>query len=120
MEDTIAPEIVSASASPKVLWPPNHKMVTVNVKAEVKDACGDTSWKVLSVKSSQPLNGKGDGNTETDFKILDDHTVSLRAERSGNDKEGRVYTITLQATDEAGNTSERTTVTVTVPHDKKN
>lgn len=120
VEDTIAPEIVSASASPKVLWPPNHKMVTVNLEAEVKDACGDTSWKVLSVKSSQPNNGKGDGNTDTDFKILDNHTVSLRAERSGNDKEGRVYTITLQATDDAGNTSERKTVMVTVPHDKKN
>lgn len=118
VEDTIAPVIVSASANPKVLWPPNHKMVTVNVKAEVRDACAETTWKILSVKSSQPLNGKGDGNTEVDFKILDDHSVQLRAERAGGDKEGRIYTITLQATDEAGNKSARETVTVKVPHNK--
>lgn len=36
VEDTIAPVIVSVSADPKVLWPPNHKMVPVT------DACGPT------------------------------------------------------------------------------
>ncbi len=119
VEDTIAPEIVSVLADPGVLWPPNHKMVKVHVSALVKDACGDAKWKILSVKSNQPLNGKGDGNTETDFKIINDHAVSLRAERAGNDKKGRVYTITVQATDEAGNKSTRETVTVSVPHDKR-
>lgn len=118
VEDTIAPVITSASTNPKTLWPPNHKMVTVNVSAVVKDACGETTWEILSVKSSQPANGKGDGNTDVDFKILDDHSVSLRAERAGNDKEGRIYTITLRATDEAGNKSALKTVTVTVPHDQ--
>ncbi|MEO5712054.1 MAG: CHRD domain-containing protein [Luteolibacter sp.] len=118
VEDTIAPVITSASTNPKTLWPPNHKMVTVNVKAVVTDACGDTTWKIVSVKSSQPANGKGDGNTAVDFKILDDHSVSLRAERAGNDKAGRIYTITLRATDEAGNKSAFKTVTVTVPHDQ--
>lgn len=118
VEDTIAPVIVSASANPKTLWPPNHKMVTVNLSADVKDACGDTTWKVIAVKSNQPANGKGDGNTSVDFRIVNDHTVELRAERSGKDKEGRVYSIILQATDEAGNKSERKTVAVVVQHDK--
>ncbi len=116
VEDTIAPEIISVSASPETLWPPNHKMVTVRVSANVKDACGDTTWEVISVKSSQPENGKGDGNTDSDFKIIDEHTVLLRAERAGNDKGGRVYTITIRATDEAGNKSALETVKVTVPH----
>ena len=118
VEDTIAPVIVSVSADPKVLWPPNHKMVPVTVKAKVTDACGPTTWEILSVTSNQAVDAKGSGNTSPDWRITGDHTVSLRAERSGKDKGGRVYTIRIQATDEAGNKSEISTVRVTVPHDQ--
>lgn len=119
VEDTIAPEIISASASPSDLWPPNHKFVTVVVDARVKDACGKTTWKIIKVRSSQPVTGKGD-NTNPDFKIVDDHVVKLRAERRGKVEGGRVYSIIIQAKDEAGNKSERKTVKVTVPHDQGN
>ena len=118
VEDTIAPVIVSVSANPKVLWPPNHKMIPVTVKAKVTDACGPTTWEILSVTSNQAVDAKGSGNTSPDWKITGDHTVSLRAERTGKDKGGRIYTITLQATDEAGNTSETSAVRVTVPHNQ--
>jgi hypothetical protein len=40
----------------------------------------------------------------------------LRAERSGGGS-GRIYTVTVEATDEAGNTTTATTE-VTVPHSK--
>lgn len=116
--DTIAPVIISTSANPKVLWPPNHKMIPVKVKAEVTDACGSTTWKIISVTSNQAVDARGSGNTSPDWKITDDHTVLLRAERSGKDKAGRVYTIRVRATDEAGNESEISTVKVTVPHDQ--
>ena len=112
-EDTIAPEIKSLSVSPKILWPPNHKMVKVIVDAKVTDACDENpQWKIVSVKSDQPT-----GDT-TDIKITGDHTVNLRAERSGKDKDGRTYTIKVVATDNAGNRSEPETVTITVPHDQ--
>jgi hypothetical protein len=42
--------------------------------------------------------------------------MSLRAERSGTGS-GRVYTITVQCTDAAGNSTTKT-VTVTVAHDQ--
>ncbi len=114
-EDTIAPEIRSLSVSPKVIWPPNKKMVNVIVDARVTDACDENpQWKIVSVKSDQPA---GDS---TDIKITGDHTVSLRAQRSGKDKDGRTYTIKVVATDEAGNKSDPKTVTVTVPHDQGN
>lgn len=119
VEDTIAPKIISASATPSDLWPPNRKFVTVVLDARVRDACGKTTWKILRVRSSQPVTGKGD-NTSPDFKILDDHVVRLRAERRGKDKDGRVYSIIIQAKDEAGNKSERKAVRVTVPHDQRN
>lgn len=118
VEDTIAPVIVRASADPERLWPPNHKMVPVEVKARVEDACGEARWRITKVTSNEPINGTGDGNTEPDWKIIDRDTVELRAERSGNHS-GRVYTIWLEAKDEAGNVSDPKTVEVVVPHDQR-
>jgi hypothetical protein len=112
--DTTPPVIVSASAHPSVLWPPNHKFVDVTVRACVTDTCGPTTWKIIGVTSNEPVNGHGDGDTSPDWIITGDHTVKLRAERSGHG-EGRIYTITIQAMDAAGNLSAKKNVTVTVP-----
>jgi hypothetical protein len=68
------------------------------------------------VVSNEPDNGTGDGDTANDIVIFDNLTFQLRAERSGNGN-GRIYTITYQVTDWAGN-SALATATVTVPHDK--
>lgn len=116
--DTTPPVIVSASVNPKELWPPNHKMIPVRVSAVVTDACSETTWKIVSITSSEAVDVIGSGNTAPDWQITGDETANLRAERSGTNKAGRVYTITIQATDEAGNVSAPTTVAVTVPHDK--
>lgn len=116
--DTTPPVIVSVSVSPAVLWPPNHKMIPVHVSAVVTDACGATTWEIVSVSSSQAVDARGSGQTSPDWTITGDETVMLRAERSGNMKVARVYTITVQATDASGNQSTPSTVTVTVAHDK--
>ena len=112
--DTRPPVIVSASANPDELWPPNHKLVDVVVRARVADTCTATTWKIVSVRSNEPVNGRGDGNTAPDWIITGDHTLKLRAERAGN-KSDRVYLITIKATDAAGNVSAPKVVTVTVP-----
>jgi hypothetical protein len=106
--------IVSASASPNRLFPPNHKLVPVTIS--VTHQGGDVSCKITNVTSNQPINGKGDGNTSPDWIITGDLTLLLRAERAGNIKTDRVYTITVQCADIFGNTTT-TTVSVTVPHD---
>ncbi|PWU21908.1 MAG: hypothetical protein C5B50_00515 [Verrucomicrobia bacterium] len=115
--DTIPPTIVSVSATPNVLWPPNHKWVTIHVSAVVTDPCDATTWKIISVASNEAVLGHGSGHTSPDWLITGDHTVQVRSERAGNDKSGRIYTITIQATDVSGNVSAPATVTVTVPHD---
>ena len=115
--DSTAPTIRAASASPSVLWPANHKMVTVNVLARVLDTCGSTTWKITGVTSNEAVNGNGDGNTSPDWLITGDHTVQLRAERAGNGK-GRVYSITIQAKDGSGNVSPSKVLTVKVPHNQ--
>jgi hypothetical protein len=114
--DTTPPVIGVVSADPNVLWPPNHKMIAVKVHAEVTDTCGPATWKILHVSSNEAENAKGSGHTSTDWKITGDHTLTLRAERLGKGS-GRVYTITIQASDVSGNTAQKT-VTVTVPHDQ--
>ena len=112
--DTTPPVIVSARADPKVLWPPNHKLVDVRVFAQVTDTCSATTWKITQVTSNESANAKGSGHTDPDWIITGDHTVKLEAERSGQGS-GRVYTITIQAKDTSGNLSTPKTVTVTVP-----
>ena len=117
--DAMPPVITSASVSPAVLWPPNHRMVTVALNATATDDCSAVTWKIIGVYSNEAVNGRGDGNTAPDWQILGDRTVSLRAERSGNGM-GRVYSITLQAQDATGNLSAPTTVVVTVPKNQGN
>lgn len=116
--DTTPPVIKSLTASPNNLWPPNHEMVPVKVTCVCKDICDiSPDSMIISVVSSQPVNDTGDGNTAPDWLITGDLSVELRAEKSGNDKQGRIYTITVECTDFSGNSS-RAAVNVTVPHDQ--
>ncbi|MGH2734900.1 MAG: lamin tail domain-containing protein, partial [Actinomycetota bacterium] len=110
--DQTGPEL-DVSVSPDVLWPPNHKYRMVEATVQVTDdADPDASFELVSVTSDEPDNGPDDGNTVNDIVIVDDQTFKLRAERSGSG-DGRVYTVTYQATDTCGNvTVESATVEV--------
>jgi len=115
--DSTPPQIVSAAASPNVLWPPNHRMVDVNVDAQVFDGCSSVNWGITDVQCNEIVDGKGDGHTSPDWVITGDHSLMLRAERSGNGG-GRVYSITIRALDTADNLSEPLIVRVEVPKSK--
>jgi hypothetical protein len=115
--DTQPPVINSASASPNVLWPPNHKWVTVRLNVDADDACGgEPECTILDVTSNEAINGKGDGNTEPDWMITGGNTLKLRAERSGTGS-GRIYTVHYRCDDASGNSTEGRVV-VLVPHDR--
>ncbi|HEX8410813.1 MAG TPA: HYR domain-containing protein [Thermoanaerobaculia bacterium] len=119
VEDTTPPVVTSISASPASLWPPNHQMINVVVTATVVDAVDPMpAVKILSVSSNQPVNGTGDGDMGPDWKITGPMTLQLRAERAGNSKTDRVYTITVQTQDSTGNVGTAR-VTVTVADTKK-
>lgn len=115
VNDTEAPVISNVSVDPSVLWPANHKMRNVAVTYSSSDNCPGAVTCVLSVTSNELINDAGDGNTSPDWEIVNNHSVKLKAERSGAGT-GRVYTITISCTDQAGNTGVATT-TVMVPHD---
>lgn len=118
----ITPPTVTCTISPDSLWPPNHKMVDVTATVTVSDAeSGPAGFKLLSVTSSEPDNGLGDGDTPNDIQGFaigtPDTTGQLRAERSGAGT-GRVYTLTYEGMDKAGNTATCEAAITVVPHDQ--
>jgi probable HAF family extracellular repeat protein len=111
--DTEPPVIVSASATPDLLYPPTEQMVSVSVSIFAVDnidpapACG-----IRSVTNSEaPASGP-----DPDVQIVDGYSLLLRASRRGSGN-GRTYTITVGCGDGSGNTST-TQLLVRVPHDE--
>ncbi|HEX8818677.1 MAG TPA: hypothetical protein VF794_02025 [Archangium sp.] len=100
----------TVKASPKLLWPPNHKFHLVKLS-------GAKSITITSVKQDEPVNDRGDGNTSPDAMWAQGKkdAVYLRAERSGRG-DGRVYCISFTAKDSQGKTCKGM-IQVGVPHD---
>ena len=109
-----APTITNASASRTTLLP-LFLLVPVTVSYTATDTCGPVT-STLSVTSDEPVTGHGQGLaglTSPDWRMIDANHVLLRAERSARG-DGRVYTITIRATDAAGGASTAQLL-VTVP-----
>ena len=105
--DSQPPTITGEFASPTTLWPPNRTMRDIAVDYTAADNCPFTC--TLSVRSNEPVNGTGDGDTEPDWAVVDAHHVRLRAERAGTGR-GRFYTITITCTDGSGNSTSKDVV----------
>lgn len=114
VRDTTAPAL-AVTASPAVLWPPNHRLRPVALRTTFSDVCDPSVRVACTATSSEPDDGLGDGDTRGDIEWRGGE-LFLRAERAGLGT-SRVYTITCTATDASGNRQVRTT-TVTVPHDE--
>ncbi len=111
------PDCSGAFADPLVLWPPNHKLSSIDILG-VTDPDGDpVSLSFGTVSSNEPDNGLGDGDTSNDIQLVSGTTLLLRAERSGLG-DGRIYLIDFTASDGAGGTCTGQ-VTVCVPHDAR-
>lgn len=110
------PDCSKAQASPALLWPPNHKLVTTAITG-VQDPDGEpVTIKITKITQDEPVNGLGDGDTSPDGFGIGQPQAQVRAERSGLGN-GRVYAITFTAADTAGGTCSAT-VKVGVPHDQ--
>jgi hypothetical protein len=115
--DRTPPNLAAMTATPDVLWPPNHQMSDVTINLNATDACGVAFCRIILVTSSEAPNGKGDGNTASDIEITGDLTLKLRAERSGGGN-GRVYHVTVQCVDTNGNTATRT-IAISAPRSNR-
>jgi hypothetical protein len=114
VNDNVPPQITSLSVSQQILAPPNHKMVDVTVNYQVSDNCVSAPNYTIAVTSNEPVNATGDGDTDPDWVIVDDHHIKLRAERAANGS-GRIYTITITANDGC-NSAVSSSVQVRVTH----
>jgi hypothetical protein len=113
VNDTTGPVITTNGQTPS-MWPANHKYRTFQVSdfvTGVSDNCntlGVSNVVIALVTSDETENGNGDGNTNNDIVIASDcKSLQLRAERESGGN-GRVYTITFQSTDGAGNVTTKT------------
>jgi hypothetical protein len=112
------PPIVTVSANPTTLWPPNGAMVPLTVSGAITDNgsgvnANAAAYAVIDeygqVQPSGPITLGSGGSYSTN--------VWLQASRDESDKDGRQYTITVTAEDNAGNLGSASIV-VTVPHDQ--
>jgi hypothetical protein len=116
------PPVLNPVPDKSSLWPPNHKMVDIVIKANASDNCGPPTLS-CSVASNEPTAGAGKGDKSPDWTepVINQETgaikLKLRAERNGNGN-GRVYTITITAEDNSGNSSQKAAAII-VPHEKK-
>ena len=111
------PKVITVSTTPASLWPPNGKMVPVVVSGAVTDTgCTVTTVAYTvtdeygEVQPSGPLTLGAGGSYS--------FTVLLQASRLGTDSDGRLYTISVSASNNAGKTGSQV-ATVTVPHDER-
>jgi hypothetical protein len=105
-----APQILSLTASPNELWPPNRRMVPVTVNVAASGSCDPSPQaRILSVTCNQPANP-----SNPDWELTGPLSVNLRAARLANSGD-RIYTLLVEVTDSSGNKTAGT-VTVTVPH----
>jgi hypothetical protein len=115
--DTTPPHII-ISTTPKFLWPPNGGTLSVRISGTISDVGSgvNANSATYTVKDEygkvQPkgtiILGPGGAYSLT---------ILLQASRLGSDLDGRHYTITIQAKDNAGNAGSNASAVI-VPHDR--
>lgn len=112
--DTLSPVLILYQPNPSELWPANGRMVDVIISGNAKDSgSGIASLSYIVNDEYGQYNLAGNVITGSDGSFA--FNISLKADRDSKDKDGRVYLITMDAFDKAGNMTTQG-VTVTVPH----
>lgn len=123
--DDEAPVVTPNTSQVGCIWPPNHKWACFDLAsfgATATENCSEPiTWQVTGVTSTSTSQDPcGDGNHDPDVIINPDGSVCIRAERCGQERGGRFYTVQATATDACGNVSSPTPIgTIYVPHDQR-
>jgi hypothetical protein len=99
---------VTFKVSPNIIWPPNHKMVSVIIGGNLNIPEADVRSVELTF-----IDEYGQYNYNN---LKFGSTVQVEAWRAGNDTNGRSYLVTVVVTRRDGSKTT-TTTTVLVPHD---
>jgi hypothetical protein len=117
--EDVTPPMINVSATPKTLWPPNGKMVTVTISGMITDTESgvNASTTAYAVTDEYGLIQPSGGPITLGENGSYSFTISLQAARRENDRDGRQYTIIVSAQDEEGNMGSGFTHVI-VPHDQ--
>ena len=106
------PNCSAAYVADSEIWPPNGRMVPVNIQG-IADPEGDPfTVHVTSITTDEAISSDG----SCDARVDENGNASVRARRSGSGN-GRVYHVTFLATDANGASCEGS-VDLCVPHDR--
>ena len=122
--DRTPPRIAEVTASPSEITA-NGRLVPVTLSVEASDNCDSSvQSRIVRVTSNEPLGSKGHGKghdddedddrsskRDNDWQITGPLTVQLRAD-AGERGQPRVYFITVESKDDAGNAITATTTVV--------
>jgi len=112
------PPIISVSANPSILWPPDGRLVTVTISGNMTDnlsgvnpatATFSVYDRAGAIQPSGPVTVAPDGS----FSFA----VQLQASLNALDFNGRQYSVTVRASDNAGNPGFGA-ATIMVPHEQ--
>jgi hypothetical protein len=110
-----APVCAEVMPSVDLLWPANHKFVSVEILGVTDPEDDMFTITIDSIFQDELVDDGGDGNTWPDGQGVGTSVAEVRAERAA-DGNGRVYHITFSADDGHGGTCSGE-VLVGVPHD---
>jgi VCBS repeat protein len=109
--------LVTVSARPTILWPPNGRMVPVTVSGTISDT--GSGLKPDSLRYNV-IDEYGKVQPAGDIALGPDGSYSvivwLQPSREGSDRDGRHFTVYVSAVDNAGNSGSNQRVVI-VPHD---
>jgi|KBSMisStandDraft_5_1062788.scaffolds.fasta_scaffold24597_2 hypothetical protein len=114
----ITPPVVTVSADPSILWPPNGRIVSVALTGTITDTGSgvdprSTNFEIKDEYGLVQPSGSFDVNADGSYRVV----VPLAASREGSDSDGRTYNVTVSAKDKAGNLGSGAAV-IRVPHDR--
>lgn len=110
------PPVMTCSAAPDELWPPNKRMISITASVTaIDEVSGPSDYILVAIQDSA-----GDANNAVqDFVIGTSDTQGMMlADRTGYGG-NRYYTLTYQSEDAVGNVGT-CDVIVQVPHDQSN
>jgi hypothetical protein len=110
------PVCTPAFAVPASVWPPNHKLVAVQIAGVTDPEQDPISISVTGVLQDERTDATGSGDTCPDASGIGTSWAKVRAERSGQ-QDGRVYHIFFTASDGRGGQCQGE-VKACVPHDQ--
>jgi uncharacterized lipoprotein YddW (UPF0748 family) len=116
--DREAPSLEVSVDQPN-LWAPNNSMANLTLSGAAQDAgTGLTAISFEVVDEYGEVQPAIASEAASGNSVTFSRTFALLASRSGQDKNGRTYTIVVRATDGGCNTTTKT-ATVTVAHDQR-